>query len=241
VHIKPRAALNDDVHHVPPFQTTRHAGSEGPPVTTLRFALEAAVNGAAGPRAILTNGLTAPRRCRRRPIRRRHSHPATVAAAPPRLLTMRCERQLVAPISNWSQPAATVLACLGRSGAQSICAGLPPVAATGLHEGSMPCCPRWLRPGGVSITQAHPGGESEGDSARARRLRRVRLAPARARPPRLRPPPQQWPAPPCPRPQATRLDRSLTCPRGVDAACLSGKPTRPTRWVIHEYGLPAAG
>jgi hypothetical protein len=28
-----------------------------------------------GPRAILTNGLKAPRRCRRRPIRRRHSHP----------------------------------------------------------------------------------------------------------------------------------------------------------------------
>src|SRR6187200_1494336 len=80
MHIKPRAALNDDVHHVPPFQRTERAGSEGPPLTTLRFALEAAVNGPAGPRAILTNGLTAPRRCRRRPIRRRHSHPAPVAA-----------------------------------------------------------------------------------------------------------------------------------------------------------------
>src|SRR5207247_6549621 len=92
----PRAALNDDVHHVPPFQTTGHAGSEGPPVTTLRFALEAAVNGSAAPRAILTIGLTAPRRCRRRPIRRRHSHPATVAAAPPELLTIKVPWQLVA-------------------------------------------------------------------------------------------------------------------------------------------------
>src|SRR6266545_7011210 len=89
VHVQPRAALNEDVHHVPPFQTTGHAGPEGPPCTTLRFALEAAVNGSAGPRAILTNGLVAPRRCRRRPIRRRHSHPATVAApGPPWLLTM---------------------------------------------------------------------------------------------------------------------------------------------------------
>src|SRR6266511_4218566 len=88
VHVQPRAALDDDVHHVPPFKTTGHAGSEGPPVTTLRFALEAAVNGSAGPRAILTIGLAAPRRCRRRPIRRQHSHPATVAAAAPELLTM---------------------------------------------------------------------------------------------------------------------------------------------------------
>src|SRR5262249_18008389 len=94
VHIKPRAALNDDIHQVPPFQTTGHAGSEGPPVTTLRFALEAAVNGPADPRAILTIALAAARRCRRRPTRRRHSHSASVAAAgaPPALLTMNVRR-----------------------------------------------------------------------------------------------------------------------------------------------------
>src|SRR5438034_2424655 len=82
VHVQPRAALNDDVHHVPPFQTTGRAGSEGPPTTTLRFALEAAVSDSAGPRTILTIALAAARRCRRRPIRRRHSHPAAVTAAP---------------------------------------------------------------------------------------------------------------------------------------------------------------
>src|SRR6266540_1900791 len=81
VHVQPCAALNEDVHHMPPLQTTGHAGSEGPPTTTLRFALEAAVSDSAGPRAILTIALAAARRCRRRPIRRRHSHPAAVAAA----------------------------------------------------------------------------------------------------------------------------------------------------------------
>src|SRR5262249_15361975 len=81
VHVQARAALNDDIHHVPPLQTTGRAGSEGPPATTLRFALEAAVSDSAGPRAILTIALAAARRCRRRPIRRRHSHPAAVAAA----------------------------------------------------------------------------------------------------------------------------------------------------------------
>ena len=81
VHVQARAALNDDVHHIPPLQTTGRAGSEGPPTTTLRFALKAAVGDSAGPRAILTIALAAARRCRRRPIRRRHSHPAAVAAA----------------------------------------------------------------------------------------------------------------------------------------------------------------
>src|SRR5207247_11400807 len=81
-----------------PDDRTRRIG--GAPVTTLRFALEAAVNDPAGPRAIPTIGPTAPRRWRRRPIRRRHSHPATVAAAPPRLLTMERLRQPVATHGN---------------------------------------------------------------------------------------------------------------------------------------------
>ena len=71
------------------MQGDRRCAPHGPPVTTLRFALEAAVNGSARLRARHTNGLKAPRRCGRRPIRRRHSHPVTVAAAaPPWLLTM---------------------------------------------------------------------------------------------------------------------------------------------------------
>ena len=81
-------------------QTTGRAVRRGLPLTILRFALEAAVNDPAGPRAILTIGLTAPRRCRRRPIRRRHSHPATVAAAPPELLTMELLRQPMATGRN---------------------------------------------------------------------------------------------------------------------------------------------
>src|SRR5438034_11554398 len=62
------AQRNEDVHHVPPLQTTGHAGSEGPPVTILRFALKAAVDDSAGPRAILILGLAAPRERRRPPI-----------------------------------------------------------------------------------------------------------------------------------------------------------------------------
>src|SRR5438876_10413130 len=107
------------------------AGSEGPPITTLRFALEAAVNGSAGPRAILTNGLTAPRRCRRRPIRRRHSHPDTAAAAPPRLLTMRLP---CAARGNGSQPTATFFAYFRGFGGSPICDRLPRVATPGLDK-----------------------------------------------------------------------------------------------------------
>jgi hypothetical protein len=129
--IKPRAALNDDVHQVPPSQTTGRAGSEGPPDTTLRFALEAAVNAPAGPRAILSDGLAAPRRCRRRPIRRRHSHPAPVAAAaPPRLLTMRCETVAVGATGCRS-------ACLSRFRSEAICDRLPLVAPAGIHKCSI--------------------------------------------------------------------------------------------------------
>src|SRR5207247_9941274 len=78
VHVQPRAALNDDVHHVPPFQTTGRAGSEGPSVTTLRFALEAAVSGSAGHSTILTISLAATKRCLHRPIWLRYSSLASV-------------------------------------------------------------------------------------------------------------------------------------------------------------------
>src|SRR5262245_44756353 len=37
----------------------------------------------------------------------------------------------------WSQPTATVLACLGRLPGRWICYGLPPLATTGLHKGSI--------------------------------------------------------------------------------------------------------
>jgi hypothetical protein len=118
VHIKPRAALNDDVHHLPPFQTTGRAGSEGPPFTTLRFALEAAVNGSAGPA--------------RHTYQRAHSTkemPASTDPAPafsPRHGGARSRRHgylPCAPIGNWSQPVATVFARFGRFSARAFATG----------------------------------------------------------------------------------------------------------------------
>jgi hypothetical protein len=45
---------------------------------------------------------------------------------------------------NRLQPTATVLACFRGSGGLAICDQLPPVATTGLHKGSILCCPRCL-------------------------------------------------------------------------------------------------
>jgi hypothetical protein len=39
---------------------------------------------------------------------------------------------------NWSQPSATVFACLSRFRGRSICHRLPPVATAGLHKRSIP-------------------------------------------------------------------------------------------------------
>ncbi len=43
-----------------------------------------------------------------------------------------------APIGNWSQPVATVLACLSRFRSVRICHRLPPVATARLHKRSIP-------------------------------------------------------------------------------------------------------
>src|SRR4029453_17219942 len=68
VHVEGGAALNDHIH-LDDLLPRRQDGAvwRGLPITILRFALEAAVNDSAGPRAILLNGLTAPRGCRRQP------------------------------------------------------------------------------------------------------------------------------------------------------------------------------
>jgi hypothetical protein len=46
---------------------------------------------------------------------------------------------------NWSQPTATVFACLSRFGGHPICRRLRRVATAGLHKGSILRCPCWLR------------------------------------------------------------------------------------------------
>jgi hypothetical protein len=48
-------------------------------------------------------------------------------------------------LASGSQPAATVFACSRGFAAEAICDRLPPVATTGLHKGSILCCPYWLR------------------------------------------------------------------------------------------------
>jgi hypothetical protein len=48
------------------------------------------------------------------------------------------------PIRNCSHPTATVFACFRGFGADPTCHRLPPLATTGLHKGSILCCPRWL-------------------------------------------------------------------------------------------------
>src|SRR5207249_218733 len=63
VHVKTGAPLNDHVdHRRPPSHRRQDTPSRsGLPLTNLRFALEAAVCGSAGPRAILLNALEAAR------------------------------------------------------------------------------------------------------------------------------------------------------------------------------------
>jgi hypothetical protein len=49
-------------------------------------------------------------------------------------------------LGNWSQPTATLLACLGGFHGDAICDRLPPVATTGLHKGSILSCQMWIHP-----------------------------------------------------------------------------------------------
>src|SRR6266508_3325865 len=60
-------------------------------LTILRFALEAAVNNPAGPRAILLIGLTAPRGCRRQPDDAGILTPRRWRPPTPQRLLLRCE------------------------------------------------------------------------------------------------------------------------------------------------------
>src|SRR5207247_3177647 len=81
-HTKTRQALHDHVHQTPSFQYDKTASSGGASQhTILRFALKAALDNPAGPRAILLNALVAPRGSPASARRRRHSPSATVEAA----------------------------------------------------------------------------------------------------------------------------------------------------------------
>src|SRR5207302_7800855 len=63
-----------------------------------------------------------------------------------------------APRRNRPQPTATASACLGGVCADPICHRLPPVATTGLHEGSIRRCLFWLlRPAGMATPVATVG------------------------------------------------------------------------------------
>ena len=81
VHIKTRATLNKNVHPMPPSETGDLAAvRRGLPSTNLRYALKAAVNGPAGPRAMLPRELAASSATGVTPERQPNSHPPAVTA-----------------------------------------------------------------------------------------------------------------------------------------------------------------
>src|SRR6266540_531329 len=96
-------------------------------LTILRFALEAAVNNPAGPRAILLIGLAAPRGCRRQPD--------DAGILTPRRWRPKRRRDHSLPFwgrGNRWQPTATVFACLSRFRGGGVCHRLRPVATARL-------------------------------------------------------------------------------------------------------------
>jgi hypothetical protein len=73
----------------------------------------------------------------------------------------------IAAIGNWSQPTPTVLACMSRFCGEPICDRLPLLATTGLHKGSIVCCPSWIRDGAgrrsywFRVDDSHPRNRGE--------------------------------------------------------------------------------
>jgi hypothetical protein len=65
MHVKTRAPLDYHIHPNPPVQTAYRVVRRGPTEMSLRYALEAAVNGTTGPRATLFYGLKRTKRRRR--------------------------------------------------------------------------------------------------------------------------------------------------------------------------------